>query len=164
MSNAIPFRMNYSVPGDLTRMAGLDKVKAEAYGATAIPAYGVPVKLAAANGGILPISTQADTVYGILVRPFPYQQNSTTGSQSVAVPLTSGIAQVLLSGYVGVVCNVGTPVEGGQVYVWTAATGGGHTQGGIEATAVGGSNFAIPNCYFTGPMDASNNVEIAFNI
>jgi hypothetical protein len=162
LGNAYTFRMPYSIPGDFTRGAGSNKVKAEAFGATAFASYGIPAKLSANT--VIPISAVGDGVYGFLMRPFPTQGPNASDPLGTSVPPTSGVANVSLSGYVGVVCNAGAPNEGSPVYVRYANGVTATPVGGIEATSVPGSNVVIPNCYFTGPVDANNFGEVAFNI
>jgi hypothetical protein len=161
-SNAILFRMPFGIPGDLSRMAGAATVKAEIFGATAFPSYGIPVKLSA--GTVIPVAAANDAVYGFLVRPFPTQGPNASDPLGTSVPPTSGIANVMLRGYIAVKAVAGVPAEGGAVYVWYAATSGNNTPGSVSATSVPGSNYVVPGCYFTGPADASGNAEIAFNL
>lgn len=178
LSNAITFRMAYAIPGDLIQGAGRSNVKAEVFGTTPFISYGVPVQLS--SGTVIPITTSlgatANAVYGWLVRPFPLQEFSSPSSTLVstlsATPPTTGIANVMTEGYIGVFVQsgAGSVVEGGQVFVNFTATSGVHIQGGIEGTTTA-NNFAIVNttnsrktCYFTGPCDANGFTGIAFGI
>lgn len=178
LSNAITFRMAYAIPGDLAQGAGRANVKAEVYGATPFVGYGVPVQLS--SGTVIPITSSlgstANSVYGWLVRPFPLQEfsspSSTLNTSLAATPPTTGIANVMTEGYIGVFVQAGASsvVEGGSVFVNFAATSGVHIQGGIEGTTTG-NNFAIVNttnsrktCYFTGPCDANGFTVVAFGI
>ena len=106
-------------------------------------------------------------IYGVTVRPYPTQQQS--GGMSAPfgnqVPPVTGVIDVLTTGYI-MVPIVGNVTKGGLVYVWAAASGGGHIQGGFEAGATGGSTIALPATIatFNGPADASGIGEIAFSI
>jgi hypothetical protein len=53
-------------------------------------------------------------------------------------------------------------INGGQVYVWSAASSGSHVQGQVEAANPGGSGFAVTGALFSGPADASGNTEISY--
>lgn len=174
-SNAINFRMQYAFPGDLTRGAGRSNVKAEFYGATAFLSYGVACTLS--SGTVIPINSNlgstANSVYGWLVRPFPLQTLAYADTVANATtPPTTGVANVMTEGYIGVFVQSGAAsvVEGGIVYIYYAATSGAHIIGGVEGTT-SGNNFAVTNttnsrktCYFTGPCDANGYTEIAFGI
>jgi hypothetical protein len=172
---AYTFRMPYAIPGDLTRGAGRSNVKAEVYGATAFPAYGLPCVLS--SGTVIPVTSNlgstANSIYGFLVRPFPLQGPNASDPLGTSVPLTTGIANVMTEGYIGVYVQAGAPsvVEGGTVYLRYQTTGTGITiLGGVEGVT-SGNNFAVVNttnsrktCYFTGPADANGYVEIAFGV
>jgi len=178
LSNAITFRMLYAIPGDLAQGAGRANVKAEVYGSTAFLSYGVPCTIS--SGTVIPINSNlgstANSVYGWLVRPFPLQEfsspSSTLNTTLSATPPTSGIANIMTEGYIGVYVQSGASsvVEGGSVYVYYSATSGAHIIGGVEGTS-SGSNFAITNttnsrktCYFTGPCDSNGFTVVAFGI
>ncbi len=179
LSNAFAFRMPFAIPGDLTRGSGRSNVKAEIFGASAFPFYGLPCVLS--SGTVIPVTSNlgatANSIYGWLVRPFPLQESAspssslTVGGQTV--PPTSGIANVMTEGYIGVFVQAGAAsvVEGGTVYLRWQTTGAGITIfGGVEGVT-SGNNFAVTNttnsrktCYFTGPADANGYAEIAFGI
>ena len=111
-----------------------------------------------------------DAIYGILVRPFPIQQQSTTNNGVVATtggyiaPPTNQAVDVCRSGYIKGPVQ-GTPAKGGRVYVWAAANSGSHVQGGFETAASTGNTFQLDEkSYFNGTKDANGVVEIGFNI
>lgn len=179
LSNAYTFRMPYAIPGDLAIGSGRSNVKAEVYGATPFPFYGLPCVLS--SGTVIPVNSNlaavANSVYGWLVRPFPLQELTApsttliTGGQ--AVPLTSGIANVMTEGYIGVFVQAGAAsvVEGGTVFLRYQTSGAGLTIfGGVEGVT-SANNFAVVNttnsrktCYFTGPVDANGFTVVAFGI
>jgi hypothetical protein len=180
--NAITFRMPYAIPGDLAMGAGRSNVKAEVYGATAFPWYGLPVVMSG-TGTVIPVTSNlgatANSIYGFLVRPFPLNEYVwpsnvlATTPPLLSVPPTSGIANVMTEGYIGVYVQTAptSVVEGGTVYLRYATTGAGITIfGGIEGVT-SGNNFAVTNttnsrktCYFTGPCDSNGFTVIAFGI
>ena len=179
LSNSFLFRMGYSIPGDLTQGAGRSNVKAEVYGATAFPLYGLPCVLS--SGTVIPVTSNlgatANSIYGWLVRPFPLQEFASPSNTLMpglqATPLTSGIANVMTEGYIGVFVQAGAAsvVEGGQVFLRYQSAGAGITIfGGVEGVT-SANNFAVVNptnsrktCYFTGPCDANGFTTVAFGI
>lgn len=117
--------------------------------------------------------TALTDVYGITVRPYPFQQQATTnfGAASIGAGAPTSVAKldVLRSGYIIAPLNNFAAVpsaKGGTVHIWVAATTTNHVQGGFEAAATGGSTCSLTagRTTFNGPPDASGNVEIAFNI
>jgi len=141
--------------------------------------YGQPVVVNSATGcvrAILATDSALTAVYGITVRPFPYQQTqaqSLTQPFGGAIPPTKQAIDVLKSGYV-IVGVYGATVKGGSVFVWYAAAAGNHVQGGFEAATSAGNTFQLTannNAYFNGAPDVSaivnsnvNAVELAFNV
>lgn len=175
---AFPFRMGAGFLGDVTRVgAPSPTIEPSLQDATNPPNfYGCPVVINAAGTGVrqlLAADTALTAIYGIVVRPFPINQAAATNFGAAAiggfvVPVI-GAVDVLKSGYcLGYLSGTGTPVKGGAVFVWVAASAGSHVQGGFETTATGGSTIPLstanPNIYFNGPGDSSGNVEIAYNI
>lgn len=114
-----------------------------------------------------PGDTAAD-IYGIAVRPYPFQQQS--GGMSAGFntggPGVPAVVDVLRSGYIMVPCNGGdTAAKGGAAFVWTAASAGDNVQGGFEVAADGGNTVQLPYpTTFNGPGDAAGITELAFNI
>lgn len=159
---AFPYRMGAGFAGDINRTHPFD----------AMPALMDPTNPSTRYGNALLVNTAANTyrtlligdvavvaIHGILVRPYPVQQGSTSQALGAGVPPTSGIIDVLTSGLI--MANVvGAVTKRGPLFVWVAATGGGHVQGGFEAAATGGSTAAIANGYFNGPADANGVAEV----
>lgn len=168
---AYQFRMGAGIPGDVNRTHPVN-ITAELIDSSAPPtAYGEAVILAGASG-VRPFAA-ADTgvtaAYGVTVRPYPTQQSSASnyGATSIgaATPPTSGVIDVVRSGFIMGQVPAGTVVvKGGAVYVWCAASTGNHVQGLFEGAASAGNTAALANCTFNGPADANGYVEIAFNI
>lgn len=175
-SNAFAYRMPAGIPGDINRSGAAFVVEPNVVDTQNPPlAYGVPVALDSTYG-IRPIGAAdaAVNVYGMLVRPYPTSQQTTSsffGSNplgTVQVPPASGMCDVLKTGYMTVKLYGATAsAPGGAVYVRTQNAGAGQVVGGIEAAADGGNTIQIGaanNTYFRGAADASGNVEIAFNV
>jgi hypothetical protein len=162
------FRMGAGFAGDINRghPASIEPCLIDP--TNPVTAYGQPVLVVAASGGVRPLSVGDQTVtdiWGITARPYPIQQ-ATTANQYGAVPYGSvapPLAQpvdVMRGGYM-MVPVVGSPVKGGTVYIWTAASGGGHTQGGFEAVNPAGSGCAMTNRWqWNSPPDATGIAEI----
>ena len=164
MSNAILYRMNAGIPGNVNR-ASEATIEAQLLDIVNFPtAYGVPVAIDATSKGIRKIMAGdvPANVYGFFVRPYPV--GASQDPIGVSTPPVSGLCNVLKRGYINVKLNVGTAAKNGVVYVRTVANGGNTIIGGIEATADGVNNYAMLNAYFTGAADASGNTEVAYNL
>jgi len=174
---AFTFRMGAGFPGDITRIE-LATVEPCLIDVNSPPtAYGQPVVMDPTTQGVRPIAagdSALTAIYGFTVRPFPTQQQSTANFGATVlggtqVPPTSGVIDVLRSGYILSQLSNPTvvPVKGGTVDVWFAASSGAHVQGGVEAAHTGGSSFTIVGSTttdFNGGPDANGVVEVAFNI
>lgn len=174
--NSFSYRMPAGIPGDVNRSGAAFVVEPNIIDSQNPPTqYGLPVALDPDNG-IRPIGA-ADTavdVYGMLVRPFPTNQQTTSsffGSNPLgtpAVPPVQGLCDVLKTGYMTIKLYGAAPaVPGGAVYTRIANAGAGEMVGGIEAAADGGDTIQIgakDSTYFRGAADANGNVEIAFKV
>jgi len=172
---AIQYRMGAGFAGDVNRThpCSIEPVLIDS---SAPPLYyGEAVLIDATTQGVRPLAAgdltaSAFDVYGITVRPYPLQQNTTTPSIGTATPPTSGLMDVLRSGYIMIQFNASgsAPVKGAQAYVWAAATAAPHTQG-LWETAAGtlGTNTVLigapPRTTYQGGWDASNVGEISFH-
>lgn len=171
---AFKYRMGAGYPGDVNRTHPVDILPSLMDTTNPPTAFGQAVVIDATSHAIRKL-TAADTadlnLYGITVRPYPIQQavsNQNFGAIGLgasALP-TSGEVDVMCRGFmiVAVVPGVSTPVKGGPVYVWTAATSGSHIQGGFEAVASAGNTVEVLNAYWNSAPDANGFAEIAFNI
>jgi hypothetical protein len=169
------FRMGVGFPGDLTRMTPAAKVEPCLADPTNPPtALGQAVQLVAASGGVAPVTAAAQQVWGVTVRGYPMQPPNASGFYgqapfgNVSPWLTAGnpngAVDVLRSGYMTVQVN-GTPVRGGAVFIWIAATAAPHVQGGFEAAGTVGSTVQLPQtCTYQSGPDANGVCELAFNI
>lgn len=171
---AFGFRMGAGVAGTVNRThpasieAGLNDVT------NPVLEFGMPVMVnASANSlrALLTSDTSFTQVYGVSVRPYPFQQSSasnygaTTFGGEAPPP---GAIDALRLGYILVKQRDFATVaaaKGGTVYVWIAAASGAHVVGGFEAASGGGSTIALPvTTTWNGPADANGVAEIAFNI
>lgn len=148
------------IPGSVSRIANA-KIEAQQVDPTNGPAvYGAPVAIDATSHKVRAIAADdtAASVYGFAVRPFPF------GGSNVSTfgPPSSGLVDVMRSGYIFVTNKVGTPALNGQVYVRVVAAGG-KNLGDVEAQSDSTNNVAV-NATFMGAADANGTVEIAFNI
>jgi len=168
------FRMGAGFAGDVNRTHPTS-IEADLIDANAPPtAYGQPVLVDATTQGVRPFAagdTGVTAAYGVTVRAFPIQQTSAPSGNfapaalGAATPPTSGVIDVMRSGYImGQVPAGQATVKNGAVYVWCAASTGVHVQGGFENAASGGNTAALTNAVFNGVPDASGNVEIQFNV
>jgi hypothetical protein len=167
---AFGFRMGAGFPGDVNRThpANIEPAMAD----VEIPptAFGQGLIVAADGQALRPMVTgdAAQALYGVSVRPFPYQQSSATNFGATAFGAATpppGVIDALRSGYIMTSIPVGqAPIKGGPVYVWVAASAGAHVMGGFEAVASGANTVLISNAQFNGAPDSSGNVELMFNI
>ena len=177
---AITFRMQGGFPGDVNRTHPATITPELMDSVSPVTAYGYPCLIDSAadagQGGVRAFATtdHSDTVpvaaWGVLVRPFPIQQQAATnyGAASIgaATPPTTGIIDTLRSGFISVAIPAGqAPIKNSPVYVWCAASSSGaHVLGGFEAVYVSGSTVQLSNAVFNGSPDASGNVELSFNV
>jgi hypothetical protein len=137
--------------------------------------YGQCVVVDPTTQGVRPLvagDSGLTDVYGITVRPFPYQQ--TTGGSfplsatiGAATPPVAGFMGILKQGYIMVPINASgnAPVKGTPTYAWVAATSGAHIQGLWEATDNGSSIQVgtVPRNVYQGGWDANNVGELIFH-
>lgn len=167
---AITYRMQAGFQGDVNRThpASIEPCLIDA---SAPPtAYGQGVLVDPTTQGVRPLvaGDQALTaIYGVTVRPYPLQAGSTTNFGATvigpATPPVTGPMDILRSGYI-MVPVVGSPVKGGAVYIWTAASSGSHVQGGFEAVSPAGNGMQVVGSYFNGGPDANGICELEFNV
>lgn len=171
---AFQYRMGAGFVGDVNRTHPAS-VEPALIDASAPPtAFGQPVVVDPTTQGVRPLvagDSGLDAIYGIVVRDFPIQQPTATqqfaqASFGTGTPPTSGAASILRSGYIMVQSNVGsTPLKGGRVFIWVAATSGNHIQGQFESAASSGNTIELDEkSYFNGSPDANGVVELGFNI
>jgi hypothetical protein len=161
------YRMPGGMPGDVNRFHPASIVAGLIDSANPARRYGDPVVFGAANNYrcFNAGDTALTKINGVIARPYPIQQQSTTNygaaALGAAVPPTSGIADYLESGFIMTQVPTGqTPKKGDAVFVWCAANSGSHVQGGFENAASAGNTAAIANAVFWGPPDSAGNVEI----
>ncbi len=156
-------RMPNGIAGDVSRQQGSTIESVQVDPNTPPTAYGQFCKLV--SGKLQPIASgdAASVIYGILVRPFPFSNQSVSQGLGAGTPPTTGIVDVLRRGYMTVVNKQGTPAKGGIVYVRITADTG-KAVADIEAAGVdSGKCVAVP-ATFQSAADANGNVEIAYNI
>jgi hypothetical protein len=161
--------------GDLTRSVPAAKVLPYANDPTnPVASFGLAV-LATTNNtvrGVLASDTAITNIFGIAVRPFPFQVQSATnfGAQSFSnlTAAPSGLLGILKAGPMLVYCNSAQAPSAtleSPAFLWIAASTGTHIQGGFETAAVSGSTIALPpSVYFNGPGDPTGAIELAFNL
>lgn len=163
MSNAFISRMPAGIPGTISRGAANSTVEPVVITPNGITVYGVGTVIDANTGQLrLPAAGDA-AITGILVRPFP--TNSSQDGLGTSTPPAKGLVDRLKRGYVSVLLSGATAAKkDGAVFCRIQNAGAGQFVGGFEAAADGGNTVAVAGAYFTGPADASGNVEVAFNI
>jgi hypothetical protein len=174
--HAFSFRMGAGFPGEVTRSHPSGTIEANRISPTApVLGFGLACIFDPATASVRQAAA-GDTalldIYGIAVRFYPGQANVPPSGQYGAQPFNVVVPpplnqplDVLRQGYI-LVQAFGTPRKGDPVFLWIAASGGGHVQGGFEIAAsttntipVGGSKTT----WASGP-DANGIAELAFNI
>jgi len=156
------FRMPSGIPGMVSREEN-KTIETVPFDPTApFSAFGLFGKIVSGKLDPVGAGDAATAIYGLLVKPFP--ANSSQEGLGVAVPPTTGPANVLRRGYATVQLNAGTAALSGPVYVRVANASAGKPIGGIEAASDTTNTILVASCTFMGPADATGNVEIAYNI
>lgn len=171
--NVFKYRMNTGFAGDVNRThpAGIEPCLIDATYPPTFFGQGVIADAAAPNGVRVPASgdSGAADAYGVTVRPFPFQQQSTTnyGANTFGgeAPPTTGIVDILRSGYIIVTLQgAAAATKGGTVHMCIVA-GTGYVVGGFSADTVSGTFITLgQHTTFNGPAGADGLVELAFNI
>jgi hypothetical protein len=132
-SNALLYRVNSGIPGDVSRRQFTVVEPVQLNPSTPFSAYGQVGKFV--SGCFVPLvaNDTAAVVAGFLVRPYPIQTANADGSGIS----TFVFGDQMRRGFMTVVNNAGTPATEGQVYIRVANPASGTPIGGIEAAAVG---------------------------
>lgn len=162
---AFGYRMGAGNAGDINRTHPFDVMPGLMDPTNPIAQYGFPCLAVAAAGtyrGLLAADQAAGAkIHGVLVRPYPTQQVSTSQALGSAVPPGGNSPiDIMVTGNIMVKVFAGTPQKRSQAFVWCAASSGNHVLGGFEAAATGGSTIALVNAYFNGPADANGITEL----
>lgn len=164
---AFSFRMGNGSAGDINRTHPFDVVTERQDASDPITAYGNGCLMDTTNGTVRAIiaADQSDAtpinLYGVLVRPYPTQQSTTSQALGAATPPVSpALLDIMTEGLIMVKVNSGTPTKKGPVYVWCTASTGAHVTGGFEAAADASDTVRVANAYFNGPPDANGIVEM----
>ena len=174
---AFPFRMGAGFAGDVNRTHPATIEPNVNDTVNPLSFFGQATVYTTSSGKcrtLISSDTALTAIAGIVVRQFPTQQataSSNWGEADLSTAYNTVLSpanalDVLKSGYI-MVPVVGTPVKGGAVYVWVAASTGNHVQGGFEAAATGGSTIQLTGqnlTYFNSGPDAFGICELAFNI
>lgn len=151
------------VPGDITR-ADETNVEPAMMVSPFTAAYGLAAVYG--SGGIAAWGTGNVAVdfAGSLARAVPSISNNISSDASFGggIPLQTQVQNLVVRGYMSVVCQYGTPTRGGAVYVnIQAATG--RVVGGFEATFQSGFNVLLTATqaeWATDGFDANLNAEL----
>lgn len=166
---AFGFRMGAGFPGDVNRSGMFSVVPSLQDTTNPVRLYGDPVITnTSANSvrGFVAGDTALTRIDGLLVRPYPIQQQSGGMGASIGIavpPVGPAVVDVLRAGFGMTKCNnfaVTPSLKGGAVYVWIAASSGNHVQGGFEAAAGGASTITITNARWASPPDSSGIAEL----
>ena len=170
---AFTYRMGAGFPGDVNRTHPASIVPGLINATTPVRLYGDPVLVATDGtyrGFTTTDTTDGTACAGILVRPYPTQQqsggmSSALGAATPPINGAGGTVDVIDSGFVMVRCNnfaATPPKKGGAVYVWVVASTGAHVLGGLESVedATPANTTLLSNATFNGAPDANGIVEL----
>lgn len=167
------FRMGEGYPGMLTRQHPSPTVEPCETDATNPPTFygqGVVVDATTAQGVRIPASGDSGltAIYGITVRPFPFQQSSATNYGAVALganaAIPAGAVDIMRAGYMSVTLQGAAAANKGAAVHLCIVAGTGYVVGGFSADTVSGTFITLANATWNGPADASGNAELCFNI
>lgn len=152
--------MPHGYAGSYSRQPDMVVDTAPLAGTEELP-FGAPVVMGAdGSAKVWGESSAADDFWGVAVREvkssFDYlNQNQGVYRPGEAVP-------VMKRGCVNVICQAGTPVSGGKVYVRTKANAAkpNAVVGGFEAAADGENNVMLINVQWKGSADAYGVTEL----
>lgn len=159
------YRMPAGIAGDVNRAQQVvirPEVITPAGSSNAPAAYGLAVVIDATSGQVRTVAAGDTAINGFLARPYP-TNSVTPGALGATAPVASGACDLMMRGFMSVLLG-GTQaaINGGQVYVWSAASSGSHVQGQVEAANPSSNGFAVTGCLFSGPADANGFTEISF--
>jgi len=171
--NAFQFRMNTGFGGDVNRThpATVEQALIDATNPPTFFGQGVIADAGGNNGVRVPAAGDSGltNIYGITVRPFPFQASTATNYGATTfggeAPPATGIIDVLRSGYIIVPFQgAAAATKGGAVKLCIVA-GTGYVVGGFSADTVSGTFISLDSrTTFNGPAGADGFVELAFNI
>ena len=175
----IPFRMPGGIPGAVNRShpANIEPVNQDSVAPATFYGQAVVADATSPNGVRVPkTGDTAAEIYGVTVRPYPFQPATATNYGALAfgatvAPPTTGQIDVLKSGYITVTRQGATAAAKGLPVLVTTVAGTGYVVGGFSADSVAGTQVTLApvnQFYFNGPSDSSTagagNVEVAFNV
>ncbi len=154
------YRAPSGVAGDITRPDDTIVEPGLLNAAQAPAAFGLPVKLVSGKFEKIASADAATVFSGILSRIAPSIAGDTAQTFASGTPNTASVQGIITSGYVNVLCPVGTPARGGIVYMRvTAATG--KLVGDLEATSDTTLSVALVGVtWATDGKDSGNVAEI----
>lgn len=174
ITNAFQYRMGAGFVGDVNRThpASIEPCLIDSTHPPTFFGQGVFADAASPNGIRVPASgdSGATDCYGVTVRPFPFQQSTTSTAFAGTTwggeaPFTAGAIDILRAGYMMVTLQgAAAATKGGRVQLCIVA-GTGYVVGGFSADTVSGTFIQLgTRTTFNGPADSNNIVELAFNI
>ena len=157
---AFLFRAPSGVAGDITRQLDTTVESGLLNAAKAPAAFGAPVKIVSGKFEAIESGDAAADFAGIISRVAPSIAGDTAQTFASGTPNADSVQGIVVSGYINVVCTVGTPARGGQVFMRVAADTG-KAVGDLEASADGSDSVLLPGVtWAVDGKDASNVAEI----
>ena len=159
MANVNLYNAPAGVVGTVTRLQD-SRIEPVLLGA-AFAAFGLPFKFDG-SGKAIPIaaSDTAAAFKGVIVRNAPSISGNTSEGFADGIPNQEAAQGGLRSGYISVLCKVGTPVKGGIVYMRVVADTG-KLVGDFEATSDTTNSVALVGVeWAVSGKDANNITEL----
>ncbi len=155
------YRAPSGVAGDVTRPDDTIVEPGLLNAAQAPAAFGVPVKIVSGKFEKIASADVATVFAGILSRIAPSIAGDTAQAFASGTPNTASVQGIVTSGYVNVLCLVGTPARGGIVYMRVTAAAG-KLVGDLEATSDTTLSVALVGVtWATDGKDSGNVAEIS---
>jgi len=155
---AFLYRAPSGVAGDITRQQDTIVESGLLNAAKAPTKFGAPVKIVSGKFEKIEASDAATVFAGILSRSVPSIAGDTAQSFGTGTPNTASINGIIVKGYVNVVCAVGTPVRGAQVFMRITADTG-KLVGDLETAADSGKCVALVGV--TWAVDGKDTANVA---
>jgi hypothetical protein len=157
---SILYRASSGIAGDVTRPDNTVVEPGLLNAAQAPTAFGAPVKIVSGKFEKIASGDAATVFYGVLSRVAPAISGSLVETYAGGTPNVEAVQGIVREGYVNVVCTVGTPARGGQVFVRVTADTG-KAVGDFETAADTGKCVALTGVTWgVDGKDASNVTEI----
>lgn len=164
-AQAYTFQAPAGVPGDITRVDETNVEPAMLIAIASVYAASYGIAMVNNTGGISQVGAgfAAADFAGVLARSAPQISDSNSDALTGTAPLSVQVQNLVVRGYINVLCVYGTPARGGVVYVRTISTSNNTSLGTFDATSDSSNNVALSltqASWASDGKDANNNAEL----